>query len=251
MWIRERITGKVVILIVFIALLSVAAAYLAAQYEPPPEPEPEPVPEPEPISIPEPEPVPEPEPIHEPEPVPEPELIPEPEPEPDPIPEPIEIIPPPIPIPPPEVPDAPEEITNIPQAEIQEKVDRFNAQPGTPIPSKNAISGTVSRVHSGEEMEINGVLLSLRGVNVPTGDGVESDLWRQALMRICPVGSLAIYGGGSTQSSGGISTDVWCYGYPSKPPKASANEVMDEADHTLIGRGCNAPHDTRLLGCTR
>lgn len=258
----EWLTRKVMIIAALAVIVLSAAAFTAMQDEavsiepvleivPALEPEPvqEPVQEQAQELEPAPEPTPEIEPVievePEPEPAPEPVII-----------EPIEIVPSPvveIPEPPPEVPSVPDEIPKPPEQEIQEKVDRFDAQPGTPVPKKGAAAGTISRIHSADMMEINGVLLKLSGVRSPNQDGVEFDLWRQALMRICPVGSLALYDNPnrSPDNQGRISTNVWCYGYPSVPPQASANEVMKEADYTIIGRGCSAPHDARLLGCTR
>ena len=136
------------------------------------------------------------------------------------------------------IPTPPEEIPEIPEKEIQDKVDRYNADPGTPVPAKGAVSGNVERVIAGNMIKINGIEIRLSGVS-NTNDG-NADLWRQALMRLCPVDSLALYKGST----------VWCYGYPVTAPLASVNEVMSEADYDIIGRGCSASSDTRLLGCT-
>lgn len=136
------------------------------------------------------------------------------------------------------IPTPPDDIPEIPEKTIQDKVDRFNADPGTPVPAKGAISGSVERVIAGNMIKINGIEIRLSGVS-NTNDG-NADLWRQALMRLCPVDSLALYKGST----------VWCYGYPVTAPLASVNEVMNEADYDIIGRGCSASSDTRLLGCT-
>ena len=153
------------------------------------------------------------------------------------------------------IPTPPAEIPSIPAKVMQDKVDRFNADSGTPVPEKGAAAGTVNKIHSGNVLELNGILVKLRGVDTPDGDDGEPDFdqWRQALMRICPVGSLALYDhpNRTPDSQGRISTNVWCYGYPHAAPLASANDVMSEADYDIIGRGCQASHETRLLGCTR
>ena len=151
------------------------------------------------------------------------------------------------------IPTLPEEIPSIPEKAIQGKVDRFNADPGTPVPEKGAAAGIVNKIHSGNVLELNNVLVKLRGVDTPNEDEPDFNQWREALMRICPVGSLALYDNPNRtpDSQGRISTNVWCYGYPNMAPLASANEVMSEADYDIIGRGCSISHDTRLLGCTR
>ena len=150
------------------------------------------------------------------------------------------------------IPIPPEEILEIPEQEIQDKVDRYNADPGTPVPAKNTISGTVTKIQSGNVIELSGVLVKLRGVDAHNEDDPDFNQWREALMRICPVGTLVIHNNpnGTPDSQGRISATVWCYGFPHAPPLASANEVMTEADYDIIGRGCSASSDTRLLGCT-
>ena len=162
------------------------------------------------------------------------------------LPEPIkiEIIEDPIPIEIQEIPDTipepPDDIPEIPEKTIQDKVDRFNTATGTPVPEKGTTAGSIDRVISGNEIVINGVEIKISGVSATSDDGEDSDQWRQALMRLCPTSSLALYKGGT----------VWCYGYPANPPLASVNEVMTEADYDIIGRGCHVAHDDRLLGCS-
>ena len=139
----EWLTRKVIIIAALVAIVLSAVAFTAMQDEavsiepvleiaPVLEPEPALAPEPAQKLEPAPEPAPEIEPVievePEPEPAPEPVII-----------EPIEIVPPPvveIPEPPPEVPSVPDEIPKPPEQEIQERVDRFDAQPGTPVPKK-------------------------------------------------------------------------------------------------------------------
>ena len=206
----------------------------------------------------EPEPTPEPDPGTEPgiEPESEPEPTPEPEPEPTHgVFEPIQIVvvaPPPAIPDAPAIPDIPEEVETPESEEILDRVERYNARPGVPVPKEGAAAGNVNRVHSSNTMEINGVLLRLSGVSGLDADDADFDEARQALMRLCPVGSLALYDSPkrAPDDQGRISTKVWCYGYPSVTPLATVNEVMKEAPYDLIGRGCAAPHEGRLLGCT-
>ncbi len=229
--------------------------------------EPGPGQETEPVTVSEPEPGPGPEPNPEPDPVTdlvtepgtESGLEPEPNPEPEPgpthgVPEPIQIVvvaPPVIPDAP-VIPDIPEEVETPESEEILDRVERYNAQPGVPVPKEGAVAGNVNRVHSSNTMEINGVLLRLSGVSGLDEDDADFDEARQSLMRLCPVGSLALYDSPkrAPDEQGRISTKVWCYGYPSVTPLATVNEVMKEAPYDLIGRDCAAPHEGRLLGCT-
>ena len=145
-----------------------------------------------------------------------------------------------------------EEIPPISEKEIKDKGDRFNADPGTPVPAKGTISGTVTEIPSGNVLDLSGVLVKLRGVDTHDEDDPDFNQWREALMRICPVGTLVLHNNpqGTPDSQGRISATVWCYGFPHAPPLATANEVMTEADFDIIGRGCSASSDTRLLGCT-
>ena len=245
------------VLVILPDLLAVEKPTIAPAPEPVAEPEPAPEPEPETVELEEEtkeEAVLEAEIILEPETVEQiiPELVI------DPIPEPldIEIVEDPVPVanipePPIIIPAPPNEIPEIPEKVIQNKVDRYNANLGTPIPEKNTAAGIISKIHSANMMEINGILVKLRDVDIPNES--DSEQWREALMRICPVGSLALYDGANRtpNSQGVILANVWCYGYPNAPPLASTNEVMTETDYDIIGRGCSASNDTRLLGCTR
>ena len=215
-----------------------------------PEPAPKLVLEPEPVSVPEPEPEPEPEIIIEPEIETMSESEPKPEPESVPdlvlIPEPVVVmIPDPVPVQPSEIPELPEEVqTEVAAEEILAEVARVKALPGIPVPDANAAAGLIQSVYSSDTLTINGVELTLKGFKGPKEGEADFDEARQALMRLCPVGSLALYDDSRSKA------DVWCYGYPSTTPLATVSEVMNEADYDIIGHGCHVPHEGRLLGCS-
>ena len=127
-----------------------------------------------------------------------------------------------------------------------EAVERYNAEPGLPLPEDGAAAGYIKSIQSANSLTIDGRSFMLFDVDSPAEDDPEFDEARQALMRLCPVDTLMIY-----EERRATIIILWCYGYPLVPPLSTANQIMNEADYDIIGKNCDVPHEGRLLGCSR